>query len=454
MMPTIYKTGGMNMTYRDRQRLRAAQARRTAPAEAKWPETIEELDALGSPGTQAQATASSGAEARARLVQNAQQTLQALQAQQAQRRQLAAQKAGGLQQNLMSSPYLSLAGLAAPGQSTRTQQAAYSDPAPEPGPPPDYGQQTPQPTPTPQPNQTQGASGSPGYGMIDPGVAIAQQIMEKRNKDLQSWGQTAATASALGLPVPPLPPMPGGQAQGNQGQVKTPSIGFADPGLHAAIMDEQLRSGNQYRLNPERLVSLAKSQVGYTEKNDAQYNNDDISDATHKGSGNYSKYGAYTGNDGAAWCASFISWLAHEENESSSFGKWASTGYIMNEYGDDYHANDHVTPPHAGDLVIFHDPGKPVKDDKGNFVYNSDGSRKLGIEHSHIGIVVAYDPKTGTVYTVEGNTGGVDGCGGCVNYHSYNLYDVYKGGETDKRYMQGFCSNGGSSFGAITNAMK
>jgi hypothetical protein len=85
--------------------------------------------------------------------------LQALQAQQAQRRQLAAQKAGGLQQNLMSSPYLSLAGLAAPGQSTRTQQAAYSAPAPEPGPPPDYGEQTPQPTPTPQPNQTQGASG-------------------------------------------------------------------------------------------------------------------------------------------------------------------------------------------------------------------------------------------------------------------------------------------------------
>jgi hypothetical protein len=110
----------MNMTYRDRQRLRAAQARRTAPAETKWPETIEELDALGAPGTQTQAPASSGAEARARLVQNAQQTLQALQAQQAQRRQLAAQKAGGLQQNLMSSPYLSLAGLAAPGQQTRT----------------------------------------------------------------------------------------------------------------------------------------------------------------------------------------------------------------------------------------------------------------------------------------------------------------------------------------------
>jgi hypothetical protein len=43
MMMTIYKTGGMNMTYRDRQRLRAAQARRTAPAETKWPETHQTL---------------------------------------------------------------------------------------------------------------------------------------------------------------------------------------------------------------------------------------------------------------------------------------------------------------------------------------------------------------------------------------------------------------------------
>jgi hypothetical protein len=435
----------MNMTYRDRQRLRAAQARRTAPAETKWPETIEELDALGAPGTQAQAPASSGAEARARLVQNAQQTLQMLQAQQAQRRQLAAQKAGGLQQNLMSSPYLSLAGLAAPGQSTRTLPAAYSGPDPEPGPPPDYGQQTPQPAPTPQPNQTQGAAGYSNYGMIDPGVAIAQQINAKKQQ-----------SSAVGFIDPAL-------AEAQKAYQMNLSRGVIDPGyaeaerwyrtLHPEIYTEghfvDLAPGDDVKNNPygidiNQFLRWAYSQLGYHEKaSDA-----DLDDKyANQGGNNYTKFGSAYSVNGQAWCAAFASWCADQAGISKDMiFRNTSTNGLINSYmnAGRFQLKESYTPK-AGDLILLQTakPAEPDEDGlyhgkwdknaKGQYYWVGDGGR-YNLD-GHTGIVIGCDDTY--VYTIEGNAGDGD------------VAVVMNRRPRDQGRIKGYGVNGGSSSGYI-----
>ncbi|NLA87659.1 MAG: CHAP domain-containing protein [Clostridiales bacterium] len=444
------------MTYRDRQRLRAAQARRTVPAETKWPETIAELNSL--PTSAASPAVTDSAAVRARLAQNAQQTLQALQSLQAERTRLVAQKAGDLRsrQQLMNAPYLSLTGRGALQISTSpaAQLSLFSSnqgniPSPEPGPPPDYGQQTPEPSPTPQPNQTQGTVAYSKYGMIDPGVAIAQQIMEKRNKDLQEWGQTAATAPALGLPVPPVPPMPGVQASKPSGGQAGLSTGMIDPGLaeaerwnrtlHPEIYTEgdfvDLAPGDDVKDNPygvdvNEFLRWAYSQLGYHEKaSDA-----DLDDKfANRGGNNYTKYGIWydqyfntTGFNGADWCAAFASWCAYKAGiTDDQIYKRAGTQLFINWYdGKDRFEKFSTAPdayiPRAGDLIFYQWNNK---------------------KNGHTGIVIGYKPAEGNepayVYTIEGNHDNKRG----VWWRKVPL--------VKKSSISGFGANGGCSDGFI-----
>jgi RHS repeat-associated protein len=234
-------------------------------------------------------------------------------------------------------------------------------------------------------------------------------------------------------------------------------FGPPSPGPGKSTSDAGQNSGGPFNIDTDELVAMAISQVGYTEKDSTDYEYDVPTDAKHAGTKNYTKYGEYTEKDGLPWCASFVSWCINQVNPESSFKKSAGTGTIMNNYKKEgcYRYNNHTDPPHAGDLVIFYKPGAYVYDDKGNQVYNDDGTLKLGIDHCHIGIVVAYDPATNIVYTVEGNTSGVPSSEGCVNYHHYKLDSSYSGeGHDETMYIQGFCSNGGTSYGTITEEMK
>ena len=245
------------------------------------------------------------------------------------------------------------------------------------------------------------------YGMIDPGLAAAQDELDKRNK-----------------------------------------TGWADPGLLEAEKDNQKRNANPFRINPDYLVASATSQIGYTEKDNADDEDDSINGKSYNsGSGNYTKYGAYTKKDALPWCASFVSWCLNQDNKNTTI-KSASTGEIRDVYDKkgSYQWNENgkvdkdgnnilPSPPHAGDIVVFDKP------------------REKDGEHSHIGIVVAYDPTTNIVYTVEGNSDSNDSSipniEGCVAYHSYSLGD-----STGKLVMEGFCKNSGKSYGTVSDAMK
>ncbi|MEL4106547.1 peptidoglycan-binding domain-containing protein [Oscillospiraceae bacterium WX1] len=75
---------------------------------------------------------------------------------------------------------------------------------------------------------------------------------------------------------------------------------------------------NKFGVDPDALVAMAISQVGYTEKDDMTYEDDNTyGKSSNSGKGNYTKYGAYTGADGAAWCASFVSWCLKQDNEDT-----------------------------------------------------------------------------------------------------------------------------------------
>lgn len=110
------------------------------------------------------------------------------------------------------------------------------------------------------------------------------------------------------------------------------------------------------------IVDVAISELGYREEGE-----------------NRTKYGAYTGANGAAWCHSFVSWCAKQAGQSAAVPKTASTSYGMNwfikkglfKYKGKY-------TPKRGDIVYF----------------------KTG--RSHVGIVEKCSG--GTLHTIEGNT--------------------------------------------------
>ena len=57
------------------------------------------------------------------------------------------------------------------------------------------------------------------------------------------------------------------------------------------------------------LIETAKREIGYLEKK----SNADLNDKTkNAGSGNYTKYGAWYGNNGTFWCAMFVAWCVKE----------------------------------------------------------------------------------------------------------------------------------------------
>ena len=91
------------------------------------------------------------------------------------------------------------------------------------------------------------------------------------------------------------------------------------------------------------------------------------------------------------WCANFVSWCAEQLGYCSSgyfpktWGVYAYTAWFTShsDYGEIHHHDTYV--PERGDLVIYD--------------WNGTG------EEDHIEIVTEYDPDTGTMTSIGGNTG-------------------------------------------------
>lgn len=112
------------------------------------------------------------------------------------------------------------------------------------------------------------------------------------------------------------------------------------------------------------LIDIASKEIGYKES-----------------AGNQTKYGAFTGTNGLAWCHAFVSWCANQAKISTRIvPKTASTTYGMNWYKSKNRFQEKLRyTPSRNDLIYF----------------KSDGA-------SHVGIVEKVEGST--VYTIEGNT--------------------------------------------------
>lgn len=155
------------------------------------------------------------------------------------------------------------------------------------------------------------------------------------------------------------------------------------------------------------MLNIALSQVGYHERN---------SDGSI-GSGNFTQFGEWYGMNGQPWCAMFVSWVANEAGLLGSVvPRHASTTVGANAYMERglYERRDSGYRPREGDTIFFQNPST------GGFV--------------HVGLVVAFDPQSNRVYTVEGNTS---------NQVKIRHYDL------NNPRIHGFGRNGGTGFGII-----
>lgn len=177
--------------------------------------------------------------------------------------------------------------------------------------------------------------------------------------------------------------------------------------------------------NLEKLLSVARGEVGYAEK----ATNDQLDDpAANAGNRNYTKYardldalGAYnTPKNGYAWCAVFVLWcfdrvFGLETAQKMLAQVKGGTGAGCTPAVRNFKAvGRFCTTPEAGDQIFF----------------TSDG----GVTSNHTGIVAKIE--NGRVYTIEGNTSAADGVvanGGRVAEKSYALTDrkIYGYGRPD-----------------------
>lgn len=168
--------------------------------------------------------------------------------------------------------------------------------------------------------------------------------------------------------------------------------------------------------NVEKVIAVAKAEVGYLEK---KTNSQLDSKTANAGSANYTKYardldnikGYFNGaKNGYAWCAVFVNWcfvkaygvteakklLCQPAVNSCGAGCHPSYNYFKAK-GQLYHS------PHVGDQIFF---------------FTTGGFEEIG----HTGIVVKVD--SNRVYTIEGNTSSSSGVipnGGAVSEKSYTL---------------------------------
>lgn len=156
-----------------------------------------------------------------------------------------------------------------------------------------------------------------------------------------------------------------------------------------------------------KVIDIAKSQVGYLEKASPDYLDDDYKNA---GYNNYTKYARDLYNkigspfiNGYAWCDTFINWCFVEaygvDNAKKMLGGFSA--YCPTSVDYFKKLNRWHDTAKIGDIIFFYDSSK---------------------DYGHVGIV--YNIDSTNVYTIEGNTSsdsGVIANGGAVCEKTYNI---------------------------------
>jgi hypothetical protein len=135
--------------------------------------------------------------------------------------------------------------------------------------------------------------------------------------------------------------------------------------------------------SPKEVINIARKELGTDE-------NPSFSNRT--------KYGAWYGMDGVAWCAMFVSWCLSRAGFGTDY-KHAYTPYGVDMFKrmGDWHSESNAKP---GDIVYFDFPDS---------VYRV----------QHVGIVESNNPGAGTMVCLEGNTNGAGSDdGGSVMRHT------------------------------------
>ncbi len=172
------------------------------------------------------------------------------------------------------------------------------------------------------------------------------------------------------------------------------------------------------------VVRVALTQLGYHEGNSER----DFAGGNTSGSRNFVEYNRYHGkldnNEGNGysygyyWCAAFSTWCAVQAGIPGSIvptadGIGVSTQRLRSWFLDNakYYTRGNYTPI-TGDYIFFKDAGASVRT-------------------THVGLVLYV--KGNTVYTIEGNAGGLD----CVAIREYTLNNTYIVGYGVPNYKTG-----------------
>lgn len=185
-------------------------------------------------------------------------------------------------------------------------------------------------------------------------------------------------------------------------------LGFVAPLIVALLLlaclftIDQNQQGGPGQTGNEAIVTIARQEAAAAEQNIGGF-----------------KYKEWYGLN-ENWCAMFVSWCANECGciEMGQMPKSASVDVMKNWYQQkgQYYTKESGYVPLAGDIIFF------------------------GNGRSHTGIVTGTDPSTGTVTTVEGNTGSSDTdpyhLGSRVLEHTYPLAYAYIVGYGSPQYPQ------------------
>ncbi|MBR5272468.1 MAG: DUF2272 domain-containing protein [Clostridia bacterium] len=158
------------------------------------------------------------------------------------------------------------------------------------------------------------------------------------------------------------------------------------------------------------IISIAKTQVGYTE--------------------NYgTKYGAWLGVPNTAWCAAFVSWCANQAGIPSSIIPRTTGVQSLVDIGA-YHFATSVSGyiPKAGDLMLF----KPLANSNNDSYYTPSIHNGKYSAYSHVALVVSSDTTEGTVTIIDGNWSHA------VKYRTISLDTFYIASYVTPKYTTGY----------------
>ena len=172
--------------------------------------------------------------------------------------------------------------------------------------------------------------------------------------------------------------------------VKICSTAEFDPALPIPALSGSLQN---------RLLQVARSQIGYREKDN-----------------NLTVYGEYTVTNGYAWCAPFVSWCASQAGLSDTFktkGTYANPDNLLKNYYSVWYFETYKSwsskgvPPGKGFDYFFTNAGDKMYDIKREVVVPQTGDLIFFATENgpwaHVGIVESYDDTTKRITYIDGN---------------------------------------------------